>query len=206
MGSAFPFLMSLTVLSLLARDPPPAPGLWVVGLLAHDALQLRASLKGAVTYPDRWKSSRSSYDSDLTGAEWEQLVPLVPAVKLGDRPPRHSRREVLNGLFYAVRSGTAWKLLPHDPPPWRTVYHYFWLRRRTGAWQRIQGTLTLYTKVIVHKSRFMHRGAGLYKSTRVKPAAWIRIPHTVPPPPPVFQGKTTRADFSAPATLCYPCC
>jgi putative transposase len=47
-------------------------------------------------------------------------------------------REILNGIFYAVRSDGAWKLLPHDLPPWRTVYHYFWLWRRTGAWQRVQ--------------------------------------------------------------------
>jgi putative transposase len=67
--------------------------------------------------------SRSSYDTDLTDAEWEQLVPLVPAIKAGGRPPKHSRREILNGIFYAVRSGSAWKLLPHDLPPWRTVYH-----------------------------------------------------------------------------------
>jgi putative transposase len=85
--------------------------------------------------------SRNSYDTDLSDAEWEQLVPLVPAVKPGGRPPKHNRREILNGIFYAIRSGSAWKLLPHDLPPWRTVYHYFWSWRRAGVWQRIHDTL-----------------------------------------------------------------
>jgi putative transposase len=85
--------------------------------------------------------SRTAYDTDLTDAEWEQLMPLVPPAKSGGRPPKHSRREILNGIFYAVRSGGAWKLLPHDLPPWRTVYHYFWSWRRTGVWQQIHDTL-----------------------------------------------------------------
>ena len=92
-----------------------------------------------IAYPGRLNPSRTSYDTDLTDAEWEQLAPLVPPVKPGGRPPQHSRREILNGIFYAVRGGSAWKLLPHDLPPWRTVYHYFW--RWEGTWQRIHDTL-----------------------------------------------------------------
>src|SRR3954453_304573 len=57
---------------------------------------------------------RSPYDTDLTDPEWEHLKPLIPVAKPGGRPPIHSRREILNGIFYAVRSGCAWKLLPHD--------------------------------------------------------------------------------------------
>src|SRR5215218_3625269 len=84
---------------------------------------------------------REPYDTDLTDPEWEHLEPLVPVVKPGGRPPIHSRREILNGIFYAVRSGCAWKLLPHDLPPWRTVYHYFWSWRRNGTWQKIHDSI-----------------------------------------------------------------
>src|SRR3954465_7032451 len=84
---------------------------------------------------------RLPYDTDLTDSEWEHLKPLVPKVKPGGRPPIHSRREILNGIFYAVRSGCAWKLLPHDLPPWRTVYHYFWSWRRNGIWQTIHDSI-----------------------------------------------------------------
>ena len=84
---------------------------------------------------------RRSYDSDLTDAEWSRLEPLVPAPKHGGRPAKHTRREILNGICYAIRSGGAWKLLPHDLPAWRTVYHYFWSWRRRGIWERINDTV-----------------------------------------------------------------
>lgn len=84
---------------------------------------------------------RQAYDTDLTDAEWNRLEPLVPAAKPGGRPPKHARREIINGICYAIRSGGAWKLLPHDLPPWRTVYHYFWLWRRQGIWEQIHGTV-----------------------------------------------------------------
>lgn len=84
---------------------------------------------------------RQTYDTDLTDAEWNRLEPLVPAPKPGGRPPKHTRREIINGICYAIRSGAAWKLLPHDLPPWRTVYHYFWSWRRQGVWQQIHDTV-----------------------------------------------------------------
>ena len=73
---------------------------------------------------------RQAYDTNLTDAEWNRLESLVPAPKPGGRPPKHARREIVNGICYAIRSGGAWRLLPHDLPPWRTVYHYFWSWRR----------------------------------------------------------------------------
>ena len=84
---------------------------------------------------------RLPYDTDLTDAEWNQLEALVPAAKSGGRPPKHARREIVNGICYAIRSGSAWKLLPHDLPPWRTVYHYFWSWRRQGIWKHIHDTI-----------------------------------------------------------------
>jgi putative transposase len=104
-------------------------------------VQLRGSLKRVLFYSGSVELSRTLYDTDLTDTEWEQLAPLVPAAKPGGRPPKHSRREILNAIFYAVRGGCAWKLLPHDLPPWRTVYHYFWSWRRTGVWQQIHDRL-----------------------------------------------------------------
>jgi putative transposase len=69
------------------------------------------------------------------------MEPLVPAGKPGGRPRKHPRREIVNGICYAIRSGGAWKPLPHDLPPWRTVYHYFWSWRREGIWERIHDTV-----------------------------------------------------------------
>jgi transposase len=68
---------------------------------------------------------RRPYDSDLTEREWALLAPLIPPVKAGRRPARHRRREIVDGILYVLRSGEAGRLLPHDFPPWPTVYHYF---------------------------------------------------------------------------------
>ena len=77
--------------------------------------------------------SRAVYSTDLTDAEWRILEPLVPAVKPGGRPAKYSRREVVNAIRYVLRTGCAWRLLPHDLPPWQLVYHYFWVWRRDGG-------------------------------------------------------------------------
>ena len=99
--------------------------------------------------------SRNRYDTDLTDTEWNHLEPLVPAAKPGGRPVKHARREILNGIFYIVRSGSAWKLLPHDLPPWRTVYHYFWSWRRDGTWQTIHDTVRTWVRQAVGRKRHL---------------------------------------------------
>jgi len=99
---------------------------------------------------------RPQDETDLTDSEWEHLKPLVPGVKPGGRSSIHSRRELLNGIFYAVRSGCGWKLLPHDLPPWRTVYHYFWSWRRDGTWQRIHDSI----RTLVRKAAGRHAEAS----------------------------------------------
>ncbi len=80
---------------------------------------------------------RTRYLTDLSDPEWEILCPLVPAVKPGGRPARHTRREILNALVYWLRAGCAWRLLPHDLPPWQTVYHYWRRWQQEGVWERM---------------------------------------------------------------------
>ena len=73
--------------------------------------------------------SRRTYSTDLTDTQWALLEPFFPAVdrpdKRNGRPRKYPYREILNGIFYVVRSGCAWSLMPHDLPPWDTCYHYF---------------------------------------------------------------------------------
>ncbi len=76
---------------------------------------------------------RTRYSTDLSDPEWEILCPLVPAVRAGGRPANHSRRVILNALAYWLRAGCAWRLLPHDLPPWQTVYHYWRRWRQEGV-------------------------------------------------------------------------
>jgi transposase len=81
------------------------------------------------------------YPSNLTDGEWNLIEPLTPKPGLLGRPPRYSKRAILDGIFYVVRSGCSWRMLPHDLPPWRIVYYYFMVWRRDGLWQIIHDTL-----------------------------------------------------------------
>jgi putative transposase len=81
------------------------------------------------------------YPSDLTEVEWVMLAGLLPPAKAGGRPRSVDLRRILNGLFYLVRAGCAWRYLPRDYGPWSTVYHYFRLWRSDGAWERIHDRL-----------------------------------------------------------------
>jgi transposase len=83
---------------------------------------------------------RRPYSTDLTDAEWALLAPLIPLAKSGGRPAR-DRREILDAISYVIRTGCAWRLLPHDFPPWQTVYHYVRLWRIDGTWERIHDAL-----------------------------------------------------------------
>ena len=86
--------------------------------------------------------TRRSYSTDLSDEEWEILRPLVPEAKPGGRPRAHETRELLNAIFYVLRGGCAWRLLPHDFfLPWQTAYHYFRQWRLDGTWQTIHTAL-----------------------------------------------------------------
>jgi putative transposase len=90
---------------------------------------------------------RRSYSSDLSDEEWQILQPLVPEAKPGSPPLVHQTRELLDAIFfYVVRGGCAWRLLPHDFPPWQTAYHYFRVWRINGTWERIHKTLRERTR------------------------------------------------------------
>src|SRR5437016_319211 len=84
---------------------------------------------------------RQKYDTDLTDAEWTVLAPLIPPAKPGVRPRKHDMREILNAIRYVLRAGCAWRLLPHELPPWQTVYRYLRRWEADGTWQRLNTIL-----------------------------------------------------------------
>lgn len=109
---------------------------------------------------------RKPYSSDLSDAQWQILEPLIPPAKPGGRPREVDMREILNGTFYEIRSGCAWRMLPHDLPPWQTVYHYFRQWKGDGTWERMNQELR--TKLRVADGRDEQPSAAIIDSQSVK--------------------------------------
>jgi putative transposase len=109
---------------------------------------------------------RKPYPTDLSDKEWELIKHLVPEAKPGGRPETYPKREILNGIFYIVRGGCAWRLMPHDLPPWQIVYQYFWRWRQDGTWQRMHDLLRGDVRVATGKRR--QPSAGILDSQSVK--------------------------------------
>ena len=90
-------------------------------------------------------STRQPYPSDLTDIQWDNIEHLFPPERQPPgKPGRHRtypRREVVNAVFYLARSGCAWRMLPHDFPPWKTVSYYFCTWRDDGTWERVHAAL-----------------------------------------------------------------
>ena len=84
---------------------------------------------------------RKAYPSDLSDAEWELIAPHIPDAEPGGRRRSADIRDVLNAIFYVLKSGIQWDMLPHDFPPKGTVYHYYNTWRKDGTWQRLNAAL-----------------------------------------------------------------
>jgi putative transposase len=110
--------------------------------------------------------NRSRYPTDLSDDEWTYLAPHLPAPKSGGRPRVHAVREIVNAIFYILRSGCAWRRLPHDLPPWKTVYHYFRLWRVQGIWERVHTVLREVVRVLA--GREPQPSAAILDSQSVK--------------------------------------
>jgi len=109
---------------------------------------------------------RKPYPTDLSEAEWNYIEPHMPAPKEHGRPRIHSTREILDAIFYVLRSGCQWRLLPHDFPRWPTVYHYFRKWRIDGTWERVNRAFR--ERLRVQLKRNPHPSAGIVDSQSVK--------------------------------------
>src|SRR5271165_6676074 len=85
---------------------------------------------------------RERYSSDLSESEFALIFPLLPAPKRRGRKPTCAR-EILNALFYLIRAGCPWRLLPNDFPPFTTVQNRFYAWRDSGLWTQIVCVLVM---------------------------------------------------------------
>jgi putative transposase len=110
--------------------------------------------------------NRQAYPTDLTDAEWAMVEPLIPPAKSGGRKRTTDVREVLNAIFYLLRTGCAWRMLPHDFPNWNTVYTYFRNWRKDGTWQKLNDALR--REVRTQAGREAEPSAAILDSQSVK--------------------------------------
>lgn len=90
----------------------------------------------------RHHAGRRGYPSDLTDSQWERLQPLLCDESCTIRSRPTDVRAVLDAINYRWHSGCTWRMLPHDFPPWKTVYGYFRRWRRQGVLPQIRSHLT----------------------------------------------------------------
>jgi len=112
--------------------------------------------------------NRKPYPSDLTDAQWTLLRKWLPRAKPGGRPRTTDLCEVVNAILYVVRNGCTWRSLPHDLPPWRTVYGYFRAWMEDGTWDQVVAELR--PEVREHAGRHFAPRTAAIDSQSVKTA------------------------------------
>jgi putative transposase len=112
--------------------------------------------------------SQKRYPTDLTDKEWAILEPLLPPAKAGGRKRAVEVREVANAIFYLLRTGCSWRMLPQDFPKWQTVYTYFRDWKEDGTWQKANDVLR--RKVRLQEGRDEEPSAGILDSQSTKTA------------------------------------
>lgn len=108
------------------------------------------------------------YPTDLTDEQWDRLKPCLPSAKPGGRPRTVDLRGVTDAILYLERAGCAWRLLPHDFPPWQTVYTYFRKWKLDGTWDEIHDTFCRALRLL--SGRDEEPSAGILDSQSVKTA------------------------------------
>ncbi len=108
---------------------------------------------------------RRSYPSDVSDAQWQEIRLLF----IGTRQCKWEKRELLNAVFYVVKTGCQWRELPHDFPPYQTVYSFYRRTMKSGLWDKILQYLVARTRE--KAGRTTQPSYGLIDSQSVKTVA-----------------------------------
>lgn len=111
---------------------------------------------------------KQAYPTDLNDTEWKIVMQYLPPEGTTGRPREHGWRAILNGIFYLLRTGGSWRMMPHDLPPWKTVYHYFRLWRKNGTWEALNTALR--KEVRIQQGKEPEPSAAIIDSQSVKTA------------------------------------
>lgn len=107
-----------------------------------------------------------TYPTDTSDAEWALLEPFIPRPRPGGRPARIARRDIVDAIFYVMRGGVSWRMLPADFPYWKTVYDYFRQWKHSGLYERINDALRVQTRAALGRNAVPT--AGIVDSRSVK--------------------------------------
>ena len=111
--------------------------------------------------------NRQAYPTDLNDTQWALIAPLLPKRQTErGRPRTWTDRDILDGILYIVRGGCGWRLMPHDLPPWQTVYGYYWQWRNMGLWEKINA-------VLVQKVRASRQCIGDSSNVKSTASTWV---------------------------------
>ena len=97
--------------------------------------------------------SQQNYPTVLNDTQWLKIRPYLSTKAQTGRPREHGWRKILNSIFYILQSGCAWRMLPKEMAPWKTVYHYFRLWRKDGTWERVNRLLREKVRLKYGKKR-----------------------------------------------------
>ena len=92
-------------------------------------------------------TNRKPYDTDLTDWQWEAIEDFF----VGTRAYKWPKRKLVNAVYYVIKTGCQWRNLPHDFPPWKTVYSFFRRANLSGLWDEITEYLADITREIEGK-------------------------------------------------------
>jgi len=95
------------------------------------------------TTREQYRRQTTRYQTDLTDVEWRVIAPYLPPAKTTGRPRAWPMREIVNAIFYVLRGGIVWRLLPSDFPPWGTVYRWFAAWRDGCVFEKINHALVI---------------------------------------------------------------
>lgn len=117
---------------------------------------------------------RKAYPTDISDVEWDLIKSMIPAQRRRKRGKKREvdMQEVVNAIFYILRAGCSWRIMPHDLPAWQTVYSYFQRWQRKGIWQKIHSRLRCLrqqaTQLRQLEERDLEPSAGIIDSQTVK--------------------------------------
>ena len=112
-------------------------------------------------------TTRPPYPSDLTALQWDNIEHLFPRPRgPAGRKRTYDRKDIVDAVFYLARTGAAWRMLPHDFPPWKTVSYYFYTWRDRGVWERLHDPLRRDVRKLVDREETP--SAGVIDSQTVK--------------------------------------